>query len=192
MEVATNKDKRKIEQDLDVLEIKIAELRVLYEQHFSGYIPQAPTKEHDELKRYVKVLLNAPFKNTANRFRLTTLVHRFQLLCTRWEKIKKDKEEGKYYRDVFKAKLQEKSIKQEKISKSTQGQAEANLKQLFNSYKYALVASGERVDKLNYDSFKESLLQSADKVKEKTGAKKIKYQIVSVDGRVKIKTEKKE
>lgn len=192
MENISEEDRRKIEKELEILESRIAELRVAYEQHFSGYLPQPPTKQHEELQRYIRQLLNAPFKNTANRFKLNTLVNRFQLHSSQWEKVKREKEEGTYYRDVFKAKLLEKTLRLEQKAKSASGIAEASMKQLFNSYQSALLASGERIDKLDYDSFKSSLLKNAEKIKEKTGASKLKYQIVSVDGKVRIKTTKKD
>ena len=96
---------RDVEPDLDLLDIKISELKVEYEQYFLDIITQPPDKLFDEVVRLIKVLQNAPFKNSVTRFRLNTLTTRFQTYKTYWEKVKKQREEGTYKRDIFKAKL---------------------------------------------------------------------------------------
>lgn len=96
---------RDVEPDLDLLENKIGELKVQYEQYFLDIITQPPDKLFEEVVRLIKTLQNAPFKNSVTRFRLKTLTTRFQTYKTYWEKVKKQREEGTYKRDIFKAKL---------------------------------------------------------------------------------------
>ena len=181
-------NKTDLDRELDFLELKIKELKVSYEQHFSGYIPQPPTKQHEELKRYIRKMINTPFKSTAGNFRLNSLVRRFKTYATQWERINKERERGTYYKDVFKANLREKAIQRQKKAVSKSGKAEQAMKQLFNSYQSALMASGKRVDKLDFNKFKQSLAKRSSEIKKQSGSKKLKYQIVSVDGQIKVKT----
>ncbi len=181
-------NKTDLDRELDFLELKIKELKVSYEQHFSGYIPQPPSKEHEELRRYIRKIMNAPFKSTAASFRLNTLVRRFKTYASQWERISKERERGTYYKDVFKANLREKAIQREKRAVSKAGKAEQAMKQLFNSYQSAMMASGKSVDKLDFNKFKQSLAKRSSEIKKQSGSKKLKYQIVSVDGQIKVKT----
>jgi len=104
-DVVSSQSSRDLDAELDALERKISELKVQYEQYFLDVITQAPDKLFDEVVKLVKSLQTAPFKNSVTRFRLKTLTTRFQTYKTYWEKVKKQREEGTYRRDVFKAKL---------------------------------------------------------------------------------------
>ena len=101
--------RRALDEELDRLEGKIAELRVLYEQYFVDVMPQPPTKLQEETVRLMRSLLRAPFKNSANRFRLRVLISRYQTYATYCERVNKQKEEGTYSRDLFKAEMREKA-----------------------------------------------------------------------------------
>ena len=96
---------RDIDPELDLLETKLSELKVNYEQYFLDIISQPPDKLFEEVVRLIKGLQNAPFKNSTTRFRLKSLTSRFQTYKTYWEKVKKQREEGTYRPDIFKAKL---------------------------------------------------------------------------------------
>ena len=175
-----------LDRELDLLELKIKALRVSYEQHFSGYIPHPPTKEHEELQRFIRKMINTPFKSTADNFKLNSLVRRFKTYATQWERINKERERGTYYKDVFKANLREKAIHRQKRAESKAGKAEQAMRQLFNSYQSAMMSSGKNIDKLDYQKFKNSLAKRSNEIKKQTGSKKLKYQIVSVDGQIKV------
>jgi len=184
----TTENKTDLNRELDLLEKKIKELRVDYEQHFSGYVPYPPTKEHEQLQRFIRKMINAPLKSTAENFRLSTLVYRFKTYATQWERISKQRERGTYYKDVYKANLREKAIHRERKAASKGGKAEKSMKQLFNSYQSAMLAAGKNIDKLDYSQFKNSLMKRTKEIKKKSGFDKLKYQIVSVDGQIKVKT----
>lgn len=181
------KNRRKLDEQLDRLEVKITELRVYYEQYFVDLIPQPPDKLQQEVTWIIRKMLKAPFKNAATRFRLRQLIQRYQMYATYWEKVMKLREEGKYTKDQFKAEMREKSVASQKFEASQQGKAEKGMKQLFESYETALKKSGVNTKNINYDAFKKSLLEKAKMMKEKTGAKKLHYKVVVKDGKVTLK-----
>ena len=162
----TTENKTDLNKELDLLEKRIKELRIDYEQHFSGYVPYPPTKQHEQLQRFIRKMINAPFKSTADNFRLNTLVYRFKTYATQWEKIAKQRERGTYYKDVYKANLREKALHREKRARSKEGQAEKGMKQLFNSYQSAMLAAGKSIDKLDYSQFKNSLMKRSQEIKK--------------------------
>ena len=184
--------RRALDEDLDRLEGKIAELRVLYEQYFVDVMPQPPTKLQEETVRMIRTLLRAPFKNSANRFRLRVLISRYQTYATYWERVNKQKEEGTYSRDLFKADMREKAQEDAKLEHSRMGAAERGLKQLYDSYEAALKKAGGQTANMNFDSFKSSLMKKAKQMKEQHGVKKLHYKVVVKDGKVVVKASPKE
>ena len=180
-------NRRQLDIELDRLETKISELRVLYEQHFVEILPLPPDKLHKEVVRSIRILLKAPFKNSQTRFRLRVLVQRFQTYATYWERVQKQKEDGTYSKDLFKAEMREKMLEDAKAEQTAGRAAEKGLKQLFNSYEAALRKTGNDTAKLNFDSFKSSLMKQAKQLKEKTGVQKLHYKVIVKGNKVVVK-----
>ena len=184
--------RRQFDIELDKLERRIEELRILYEQYFVDVQPHPPTENEKQVNRLIRELLKAPFKNSANRFRLRTLINRYQTYCTYWERINKQREEGTYSKDVFKAELREKMLEEAKQAATRGGKAEQGLRELFSTYESALKQSGAKIDNLNFDSFKKSLIDKAKHINSAHGVKKLQYKVVVKNGKVSIKASGKE
>lgn len=189
--VENTNNRRKLDADIDLLEAKITELRVLYEQYFVDVLPQAPDKLRKEVLRSIRALLKAPFKNSAVRFRLRQVVTRFQTYSTYWERVLKQREEGTYNRDVFKAEMRERMAEEAKLAGSKKSAAERSLRQLFDSYENAIRRSGGQTDKINFDAFKKTMIKRAKDLKKQHGVNKLSYKVVVKDGRVTIKASAK-
>ncbi len=190
----TNQEKpqRDLDRQLDQLEAAIARVRILYEQHFTGLIPRIPEQEHKDVRTMIKVLLKAPFKNSQRRFRLRTLVNRFQTYNTYWERCIKQKEEGTYFRDVYKAELRERQQQEMQELATKVGASNKGMEQLFSTYEKALRKSGGDSDKLNFNAFKKSMLKTAQDLKQKHGIKKVQYKVVVKNGKVVLKASAKD
>lgn len=180
-------NKRKLDQQLDVLEAKINELRILYEQYFVDILPQPPDKLRKEVVLLIRQLLKAPFKNSAVRFRLRMIITRFQTYNTYWERVNKQREEGTYCRDLFKAEMREKAAEDAKLEGSRRSAAEKGLRQLYSSYETALKKSGASTDHVNFEAFKKSLMRKAKELKKQHGVDKLHYKVVMKNGKVTIK-----
>ena len=182
---------KEIDRQLDQLEAAIARLRILYEQHFTGINARPPEKEHAEVKKFIKVMLAAPFKNSARTFRLRTLVNRFQTYCTYWERVNKQREAGTYFRDDFKAEMREKMQEEMKELASRSGISNKGIEQLYTTYENAIRKSGGDTNSVNFDAFKKTMLKTATQLKKK-GAKKVKYKVAIRDGKVILKASTKD
>ena len=185
------KSRRDVERELDHLEAKIAELRIQYEQFFVDVLPQPPEQLHAEVVRMIRVLLKAPFKSSATRFRLRTLIQRYQTYNTYWEKVRKQRDEGTYFRDQFKAELREKISEEDAKQCTATAAADRGMRQLFDSYETALKKVGSATNALNFEAFKKSLLGKDKALKETHGVNKLSYKIVVKDGKVTVKAEAK-
>ncbi|MCB0344055.1 MAG: hypothetical protein KDD66_03015 [Bdellovibrionales bacterium] len=179
--------KRQLNVEMDRLEIKIKELSILFEQHFLELLPFAPDKEHKELKAMIRQLMSAPFHNSQTRFRLRQVVQRYQTYNTYWTRVLKQKEDGTYSKDKFKAEVREKANLDDQLKDSKKSLAENGIQQLYNSYEQALKRTGANTGGMDFDDFKKKLVKRAKDLKKKHGSKKIHYKVVVKNGKAVIK-----
>lgn len=100
------------------LEVKDAEedlerVKARYDQYFIGIERREPARERDGIRRRVMVLKDAFTRNAALQFRLQTLHARYLAYERLWVRSAREKEEGTYRRDIFKARLRAKRAKPE-------------------------------------------------------------------------------
>jgi hypothetical protein len=87
------------------LEAEVEELKVKYEMYFLGVELREPAKWREETKKKVVRLKEQFTRNTGLRFRLQSLHARFISYERLWLRSAREREEGTYRRDLFKAKL---------------------------------------------------------------------------------------
>ena len=173
-----------VRHELDQLEAKIADLKVQFEQYFSGLAPFPPDKLHAEVKRTIRTLLSAPFKNSEMSFRLRSLEGRYRTFNTYFERVLRQREEGSYKRDVFKADIRERNSMEDKHAQTAQGVAEKGMQTLFNSYKAALEKQTGIPQNVDFQAFQKSLVARAKDFKEKNAGKKVTFAVIVKNGKV--------
>jgi len=89
----------------EVLEAELEELKVKYEMYFLGVERLEPAKIRDDLKRKIARLKTAFTRNTGLRFRIQSLYARYLSYERLWLRAAREKEEGTYRRDVYKARM---------------------------------------------------------------------------------------
>jgi hypothetical protein len=97
--------KEQLADECAALEAEVEELKVKYEMYFLGVEKREPNKWREELKKKVLRVKEGFTRNAALRFRLQSLHARFLAYERMWLRSSREKEEGTYHRDVFKAKL---------------------------------------------------------------------------------------
>ena len=103
--VKAQKQKDAIADECTALEVEVEELKVKYEMYVLGVEKKEPNRTRDELKKKVLRIKEAFTRNAALRFRLQSLNARFLAYERMWLRSAREKEEGTYHRDVFKAKM---------------------------------------------------------------------------------------
>lgn len=99
------KQKDAIAEECSALEEEVEELKVKYEMYFLGVEKREPVKWREDLKKKVLRLKESFTRNAALKFRLQSLHARFLSYERMWMRSAREKEEGTYHRDVFKAKM---------------------------------------------------------------------------------------
>lgn len=95
-----------LEDTLHDLDRTIERCKVMYEQYFMGIqkTSVAAAQLHRTAERKIRELTQANIRNTALRFRLTTLTQKFGSYNTYWRRTLRLIEQGKYIRDIAKVK----------------------------------------------------------------------------------------
>ena len=183
---------RDLNIELDKLDAMLSDLKVLYEQYFLGIITLQPDKEHTRVKLFIRKLRKSPFKSSATAFRMRALETRYGTLHTYWQRVLREKEDGTYSRDVFKANLRERNAIEDAKSGTKQGAAEKQMHSLFDSYREALEKQTGTRQKLDFDAFQKSLIKRAKDLKAQHGVKKLSFKVVVKEGKVTVQATVKE
>lgn len=106
------------------LEEQLEELKVKYEMYFLGVERLEPVKWRSELKKDIARLKTAFTRNTGLRFRIASLHARYLSYERMWVRNGREKEEGTYRRDLFKARLRAAQAPPETAKKKAPGASE--------------------------------------------------------------------
>jgi hypothetical protein len=93
-----------IAEVLKELENKIERLKVLYEQYFMGIEMLEPQVARKEVTRTMLTLQQQYIRNTAMRFKFNTMLQKWQIYITYWNRTLREIENGTYVRHLQKAK----------------------------------------------------------------------------------------
>jgi len=89
---------------LKELELKIERLKTLYEQYFMGIEKMEPQVARKEVTRSMLTLQQQYIRNTAMRFKFNTMLQKWQIYITYWNRTLREIENGTYIRHLAKAK----------------------------------------------------------------------------------------
>lgn len=92
-----------LEMALDELEVRLERLRALYEQYFLGIEKLEPQVARKDVDRRIFVLRREKIRNTGRRFKLQTLIQRYNTFQQYWQRICREIENGTYRRHVIRA-----------------------------------------------------------------------------------------
>jgi hypothetical protein len=101
----SRREKDELESETSKIEDELEELKARYDQYFLGIERREPNRARDELRKRVLRVKEAFTRNTGLKFRIQSLHARYLSYERLWLRSAKEKEEGTYHRDVFKARL---------------------------------------------------------------------------------------
>lgn len=179
------------ETDLQMLDVKLKQLRMEYEQYFLGARKREPQLLRGEVNKVVAYYANAPIRNTALRFLFNNLRARYFTLKRLWDDTCRKIEEGTYQRHLFQAELHERERAQKRNRKAGTAKptdpAASPEDALFDAYVGARTGTGQGAAGLTKEKFAALLKQQEDAIRAKFGAAKVSFRVVVEDGRAKLK-----
>ena len=109
------------------LENRVERLRALYEQYFLGIEKIEPAVARKDVDRRVWTLRREKIRNTARRFKLQTIIQRYNTFQQYWQRICREIENGTYRRHVLRAERATSTVS-DLVAKQAKQKAEAEQK----------------------------------------------------------------
>jgi len=179
-----------IDDELTILDNKIKQLKLDYEQYFTGTRPREPAQLRGEVQKTILRHLNQPIQNTAARFRFNSINSRYQAFKRQWDSTLRQIDAGTYKRHVFKAQLHERERGLDGPPAASSGKAAAAARSgpsLFESYRDAALACGQSVSGLTPEKLQAVVRKQEAALKQKLGCDKVDFRVVVEGGKVKLK-----
>lgn len=85
-------------EEIDILDGKIARLKVEYEQYFARVLKREPVKLREEIERTILAYGNKVINNTSTKFKLNAIVAKYNSYKQYWTRVLRAIEEGTYVR----------------------------------------------------------------------------------------------
>ncbi|MCC6216945.1 MAG: hypothetical protein IT376_18950 [Polyangiaceae bacterium] len=92
-----------IDVAIEELETRVERLRALYEQYFLGIEKIEPQVARKDVDRRIWVLRREQIRNTGKRFKLQTIIQRYNTFQQYWQRICREIEAGTYIRHLLRA-----------------------------------------------------------------------------------------
>ncbi|MBN2644552.1 MAG: hypothetical protein JXR59_03640 [Desulfuromonadaceae bacterium] len=171
-------ERRQLIENLNVLEQKLKDLCILYEQYFAGVERRAPMRERDDLERLLRRAGQRNIIQTELRYRLQNLSSRFYSYMGMWERVQREIDEGRYHRHVVKP-----SVKAPQPAAPVQ----QNETDLYWEYLSVCKESSLPATIAGVDDFKAYLDRQRRVIHDKYGDVDCSFRVVNEDGKPKIK-----
>lgn len=179
-----------IDDDLRMLEFKITQLKRDYDQYFLGARPREPVQLRSEINKAMVELTNTAIKNTASRFKFSSICSRYQAFRRQWDETLRKIEAGTYERHRFKAKLhdQEAAVEAPTGSAAPAAPARTAAGDLYEAYVDARRTCGESIKGLTREKLDAILDQQRVALRAKYGEDtEFRFRVQIEDGKTRLK-----
>jgi hypothetical protein len=114
----SRREKDELQTEVHGAEEELEALKARYEMWFLGVERREPARWRDDVKKKILRLKGAFTRNAALRFRIQSLNARYLSYERMWLRSGREKEDGTYRRDVFKARLHAKEQERKAAAKA--------------------------------------------------------------------------
>jgi hypothetical protein len=180
-----------IEEDLMLLDARLKQLRLEYEQYFMGGRKREPQLLRGEVQKIISYYSNVPIRNTGHRFKFNNLRARFFSFRRHWDDTLRKIEDGRYDKHRFQAELHDRERSDggdaAEARQPESGGPDGDLDQLFRAWVDAREATGQGNAGLSRERLAEQLEQQAAALRQRFGVAEVRFRVVVEDGRAKLK-----
>ncbi len=170
---------RDTEETIEILDRKLGMLKRAYDQYFLGSRPREPAMDRGEVQKLVAYLSNTPIKNTALRFKFSSICSRYQAHRRQWDDTLRKIEAGTYARHQFKARLR----------RADSLRAPQN--DLYQQYVDARRACGQSARSISREKLDAQIDQQRAKLRKKFGKDaEFQFRVAIEDGRARVKAKR--
>jgi len=171
--------------DLVVLDNKLKQLKLEYDQYFIGFRPREPVLLRSDVNKIVARYSNTGIQNTALRFKFNNLCARFFAMRRQWDAVLRQIEDGTYRTHIFKAKLHERERREGPLPAPPRPGSEGD--DLFESYLAARRDCGEDVKGVTRERLDRLVETQRAAIQERFRCREVRFRVVIENGRTKLK-----
>ncbi len=181
-----------LKEDIDLLDHKLARLKVEYEQYFMKLLKREPVKLREEVEKIILAYSNKNITNTSLKFRYNSLVARFNSYRQHWTRVVRAIEEGTYYRQDGAASDAGGAAQKSNGNHGNNGsgagavQRDPAIVELLNSYVEARKACNEPVEGLTYEVVARTIDQYKKKIAEQYKTTDVDLKVAVRDGKTRL------
>jgi len=169
-----------IHEDILNLEMKITQLRIDYDQYFTGIIKIPPFKLEDDIKRMIRLFSSRQISNTGLNFRYKSQVARFTTYQSMWQRHMRMINEGTIKRGPgFAAANGAKK-------NGPQGD-ESPAEKLYKELVQARSSLKQEAGDLKVQNIQSMIAKQTEAIKAKYKCSSVEYKVVTEGGQAKIK-----
>jgi hypothetical protein len=177
-----------VEADLHVIDVKLKQLRLDYDQYFLGGRKREPTVLRGEVTKMVMYYANVPIRNTALRFQFNNLRARFFSHRRLWDETLRKIEEGRFTPHQFQADLHAEERSGRLSGRAGRAAAATSeTEDLYTAYVAAREATGQGTAGLTRERFAEQLARQQAALREKLPGATLRFRVVVEGGQAKLK-----
>jgi hypothetical protein len=203
------REKDELEKECQKAEEELEALKAKYEQYFLGVERKEPVHWREELRKRILRVKEAFTRNTGLRFRLQSLHARYLSYERLWLRSAREREEGTYRRDLFKARLRAKHAEaeapaEERLPAAPEKQAQpaqkspaaappsggvnaAQMRTLYDAYIAAKKSCNEDVSRLTYDAVAKSVSKQIPELMTRYKARTVEFKVEVKGGKAVLK-----
>jgi hypothetical protein len=178
-----------IAEDIILLDQKLNELIIRYEQYFIGLEKREPLQLLGDVEKLVRRNSGMPINNTMHKHRFNMLVARLNTYREHWNRILRLMEEGRYSRDRFISDLhlRQKDKPEKRQPDSPLSVAESDLDRLVHEFREARKACSLPNDKITRELIAATIEKQRPALVAKLGTENFVFRVVVEDGKPKLK-----
>jgi hypothetical protein len=190
----------KQDDELDKLEEDIRKLKNKYDQFFAGIVKVPPSFERHQVENYIHELNKQKIRDNARRFRLSTILGRYNQYRELWGRRMREREEGPLdYRrrqaamDMPPEELappapppRVTSPRVDPYVRMTPGSNGEQIRRLYDDIEQAHGAIG-KPSNLSLEQVAAMVQKQTDLVRTKYNVKTVAFRVETIDGKVKLK-----
>ena len=176
-----------LEEDFKILETKLLQLKVDYDQYFLGSRPREPVMLRAEVQKLITQYSNQAIQNTALRFKFGSICSRYQAFKRQWNEVLHQIELGTYSRHRFKADLHERERRGGAAVSAIASEAKRPIDALFRAYVEACRSCGQDVKGLTPAKLDGILEKQREQLRTRFGDAAFSFRVAIEDGKAKLK-----
>ncbi len=180
-------------EEIDLLDSKIARLKVEYEQYFARVLKREPAKLRDEVDRTVLAMSNKLINNTSLKFKLNAIVAKYNSYKQYWTRVLRAIDEGTYVRKAegapdgpaVKATARKAALAEPAQARGKEEKPDG-ISEIYTKYIEARRQCNEPVEGITVEALKKTIDQYKKKVEEQFKTSEVEFKVQIKDGHAKL------